>query len=71
MTRAEATMNDTNHGGSTRREVMTQGLAVGIAIGLSAPAWAETTLTDKETRIMSTNRRDRSTMTGMAMTGAR
>src|SRR5215468_8098462 len=55
MTRGEATMNDTNHGGSTRREVMTQGLAVGIAIGLSAPAWAETTLTaDKETQIMST-----------------
>jgi non-heme chloroperoxidase len=48
-------MKDANHRGSTRREVMTQGLAVGIAIGLSAPAWAETTLTaDKETRIMST-----------------
>jgi hypothetical protein len=37
-------MNDTNHGGSTRCEVMTQGPAVGIAIGLSAPASAETTL---------------------------
>ena len=48
-------MNDANHRGSTRREVMTQGLAVGIAIAVSAPAWAETALTaDKETRIMST-----------------
>jgi hypothetical protein len=37
-------MNDANHDGSTRREVMTQDQAVGIAIGLSAAASAETTL---------------------------
>jgi non-heme chloroperoxidase len=54
-------MSKTNRRGSTRREVMAQGLVAGIAAGLAAPASAETrtnapaaSVRNKETRIMST-----------------